>query len=164
MDKRPTKPATPGDKRASEALPIFEGSEVCNARWTLLLCREAGAERIALSFLKPKQDRYIILLLCVDRVRGLLLAVSFIWNGLCELHDGVGCTSMIRTSIYLCICCYYIIYQQLFGGRCKNTPPCLFHANGTPAAGSKRASDGSRGARQKGGSLGDQGRAGWPDW
>lgn len=29
VDKRPTKPATPGDKRASETLPIFEGSEVC---------------------------------------------------------------------------------------------------------------------------------------
>ena len=29
VDKRPTKPATPGDKRASENLPIFEGSEVC---------------------------------------------------------------------------------------------------------------------------------------
>lgn len=28
VDKRPTKPATPGDRRASEALPIFEGSEV----------------------------------------------------------------------------------------------------------------------------------------
>lgn len=28
IDKRPTKPATPGDRRASEALPIFEGSEV----------------------------------------------------------------------------------------------------------------------------------------
>lgn len=28
VDKRPCKPATPGDKRASEALPIFEGSEV----------------------------------------------------------------------------------------------------------------------------------------
>lgn len=32
IDKRPTKPATPGDRRASEALPIFEGSEVCTAR------------------------------------------------------------------------------------------------------------------------------------
>lgn len=28
VEKRPSKPATPGDKRASEALPIFEGSEV----------------------------------------------------------------------------------------------------------------------------------------
>lgn len=27
-DKRPSKAATPGDKRGSEALPIFEGSEV----------------------------------------------------------------------------------------------------------------------------------------
>ncbi len=28
VDKRPTRPANPNDKRASEALPIFEGSEV----------------------------------------------------------------------------------------------------------------------------------------
>lgn len=28
VDKRPSKPATPGDKRISEALPIYEGSEV----------------------------------------------------------------------------------------------------------------------------------------
>lgn len=41
LDQRPSKPATPGDKRASEALPIFEGSEVIHAEravWCFVDC------------------------------------------------------------------------------------------------------------------------------
>ncbi|CAN0197194.1 unnamed protein product [Scytosiphon promiscuus] len=37
VDKRPTKPATPGDRRASEALPIFEGSEAVSGTATVLV-------------------------------------------------------------------------------------------------------------------------------
>ncbi|CAM9468496.1 unnamed protein product [Ectocarpus sp. 6 AP-2014] len=37
IDKRPTKPSTPGDRRASEALPIFEGSEAVSGTATVLV-------------------------------------------------------------------------------------------------------------------------------